>query len=288
VGKLLQREGYEVIAVDRAAASVASGHLSSECELVVDITDTQKLRAVFQGRAIYGIVHLAAILPTAAQRDPALATRVNVQGSLNLFETAREFGVRRFVFGSSLSVYGTCRTGRVVTELDGAAPEDVYGAAKLYVERVGEVYRELYGIEFVSLRIGRVVGPGARSATSAWRSEIFELLQANGPAEIVLPYVASETVLLVHVDDVARMLVSLLQVQHPAHGVYNACCEAVRVGELKERIERLNANVHIRLGGAEVGGNPRGVDSSRFAGEFGFTTAPIFELMAGMAGGDAR
>ena len=104
------------------------------------------------------------------------ATQVNVEGSLNLLEMARQFEVRRFLFGSSLSVYGTCPAHQVVTEMDRAAPEDLYGAAKLYVEQLGEAYRQAHGLEFVSLRIGRVVGPGARSATSVWRSEIFECL----------------------------------------------------------------------------------------------------------------
>lgn len=286
--KLLQREGYDVIGVDRAAASGTEEHSSSKQDLVADITDAAQLRAVFQARAIAGIIHLAAILPTAARRDPELATRVNIAGSLNVLEAAREYGVRRVVFGSSLSVYGTCPADRVVSELDRGAPEDLYGAAKLYVERVGEAYRELHGMEFVSLRIGRVVGPGARSATSAWRSEIFELLRATGPAEIFLPYAEWERVLLVHVDDVARMLVCLVRAPDLAHGVYNASCEAVRVGDLKERIERLNRNVRVQIGCARVVGNPRAVDWSRFGGEFSFRTVSIFEQIAAAAGRDAR
>ena len=284
VQKLLLREGYDVIGLDRAAASETPGQFASERDLMVDISDAERLRKVFRTRAIGGIIHLAAILPTAAQRDPVLATRVNVQGSLNVLEMSREFRVRRVVFGSSLSVYGSCPEDRLVSELDRAAPEDLYGAAKLYIERMGQAYRELHGTEFVSLRIGRVVGPGARSATSAWRSEIFELLRASG-SEIVLPYAGWERVLLVHVEDVARMLVCLLRSARPAHGVYNAGCEAVRVEELTERVERLNPNVRVMLGGAEVVGNPRGVDSSRFASEFDFRMIPILEQIEIAAGG---
>ena len=54
-----------------------------------------------------------------------------------MLEMARQFGVGRFVFGSSLSVYGTCSPDHAVSETDRAAPEDVYGAAKLYVEQLG-------------------------------------------------------------------------------------------------------------------------------------------------------
>ncbi len=178
----------------------------------------RRWRRLFRRQRIDGIVHLAAVLPTAAQREPLLATKINIQGSVNLMEMARQFEVSRFLFGSSLSVYGTCPADQVVTEMDRVAPEDLYGAAKLYVEQLGEAYRHTHGLEFVSLRIGRVVGPGARSATSAWRSEIFECLEKAGPAEIDIPYADSERILLVHVEDVATMLLQLLQAPRLAHG----------------------------------------------------------------------
>ncbi|HTT22017.1 MAG TPA: NAD(P)-dependent oxidoreductase [Candidatus Sulfotelmatobacter sp.] len=273
LGQLLQRHGYPVISVDVAPPGTRSNDTSR------DITDVSQLCAVFQRSRIDAIVHLAAILPTVAQREPLRATRVNVQGSLHLLEMARQFGVQRFIFGSSLSVYGTCPGDQTVSERDPAAPEDLYGAAKLYVEQLGEAYRETCGTEFVSLRIGRVVGPGARSTTSAWRSEIFESLHA-ADAKIEIPYAESERVLLVHVDGVARMLFELLRAEHLRHTVYNAGCESVIVGELKSIVQRLNPRLQVNLAEESVVGNPRRVDWSRFAAEFGFKMVPIFEQLA--------
>ena len=282
VVKLLQREGYGVLGLDRTDSAESAGE-----QIAMDITDVEQLRRLFQGRAIAGIIHLAAILPTAAQRDPVRATEVNVRGSLNVLEMARQFGVRRVVFGSSLSVYGTCPADRVVSELDRAAPEDLYGAAKVYVEQLGAAYKR-YCVEFVSLRIGRVVGPGAQSATSAWRSEIFELLAAKSPAEISLPYVASERILLVQVEDVAKMLVTLLRAPELRHSVYNACCESVMVGDLKRHLEGLNPNLQVTLGDATAVGNPRMINCSQFSGEFDFKMPSIFKQLQAAAGGGAR
>jgi nucleoside-diphosphate-sugar epimerase len=235
-----------VISVDQSEPETFSD--DQRHEIVCDIADAAQLRNVFESEQIDSIVHLAAILPTAAQRDPMRAKQVNIQGSLDLLDIARQFGVRRFVFGSSLSVYGTCAADRVVSELDRAAPEDVYGMTKLYIETVGEARRSAHGLEFVSLRIGRVVGPGARSITSAWRSQIFEFLRTNEPREIVLPYVPEERVLLLHVDDVARMLVTLLQSPSITHSVYNAPCESFVVADLKRYVEGLNAHIHVKTG----------------------------------------
>jgi nucleoside-diphosphate-sugar epimerase len=270
-----------VLALDQPeAATQGARHSSLGREIGIDITDREQLRSLFQARPIAAIVHLAAILPTMAQHEPARATEVNVGGSLNLLDMARQFGVRRFIFGSSLSVYGTRPAEQVVTEMDRAAPEDLYGTAKLYVEQLGEAYRLAHGLEFVSLRIGRVVGPGARSATSAWRSEIFEHLGTATPAEIEIPYAESERILLVHVEGVAEMFLQLLRPQRPAHGVYNAACESVVVGELKRELERLNPRLQVKLEGRTVVGNPRQVDWSRIAGEFGVRVGPMFQQLA--------
>jgi UDP-glucose 4-epimerase len=277
VAKLLQRSGYATVSLDQTPVA-QSDKQTCPHEIVCDICDAAQLQRVFETERIGGIIHLAAILPTAAQREPLRATQVNVAGSLQLLELARRFGVQRIVLGSSVSIYGTRPADRAVSEQDRAAPEDVYGAAKLYVEQLGQAYAQ-ETLSFVSLRIGRVVGPGARSATSAWRSEIFELLGARIATEIVLPYVGSERLLLVHVDDVAQALVMLLRAPRLEHATYNAPCESVIVNDLKRCVEGLNSNIHVRVGEALAAGNPRLLDCSRFQKEFGFQTLTIFEQL---------
>lgn len=276
VVKLLRRTGYRVSSLDQSPPGPDASKAAHE--VLCDISDGAQLRRVFEAERFSGIIHLAAILPTVAQREPLRATRVNVLGSLQLIEMAREFGVGRVVFGSSVSVYGTCSEEQVVSELDRAAPEDVYGVAKLYIEHVGEACRD--GLDFATLRIARVVGPGAQSATSAWRSEIFELLAVEQATEIVLPYEGSERILIIHVDDVAQMMAMLLQTPRLGHSVYNALCESVVVDDLKRAVEGLNPNVCVTLGGSRVVGNPRVLDCGRFAEEFGFRAIPIFERLS--------
>src|SRR6202030_2539712 len=139
---LLEQEGYQVLSADQANDHVphsnsARLHRNLQC----DIADPAQVRTLFARESVDGIIHLASVLPTAAQRDPLLATRVNIGGSVNLLEMARQFSVRRFVFSSSLSIYGTHSLEECVSEGHRACPEDLYGAAKLYIERLGEAYR---------------------------------------------------------------------------------------------------------------------------------------------------
>ena len=283
VSGILQHSGSQVIALDSISSDLGS---SSETvtNIVCDITIKSDLEAVFHNTRIAGIVHLAAILPTAAQRDPIHATQVNVVGSVNLLELARTFSVPRFVFGSSLSIYGSCPADRVISEADRAAPEDVYGAAKLYVEQAGSAIATSSDHEFVSLRIGRVVGPGARSTTSAWRNEIFELLSAEVAGSITFPYTSAERVLLVHVEDAARALVTLLDASRPHHAIYNAPCESWVVHDLKNVLESLNPKLRVTPGDANAKGNPRLLDASRFQNEFRFATPSLTERLRAAAG----
>jgi nucleoside-diphosphate-sugar epimerase len=286
VSALLHRQGYRVVALDRRESEPPSQQPTEPAstgakvfQVSCDISDPIQLQRVFETETIHTIIHLAAILPTSAQRDPQLATQVNIIGSVNLLELARQFAVRRVVFGSSLSVYGTCGFDEQVTEIHRTAPEDLYGVSKLYVERLGEACRNQHAMEFVSLRIGRVIGPGARSTSSAWRSQIIENLRAREAVEIYLPFLPSERILLVHVEDVASMLVTLLTAPQVKHGVYNACCESLVVEHLKRSLESLNPHLLITLGTQPAAGNPRRLDHSRFANEFNFHPEPIFERL---------
>ena len=86
--RLLERSDQRVISLDSIQPAVTKER-STTTKIGCDITNQQQLEKVFRDYEIGTIVHLAAILPTAAQRDPVRATRMNVIGSVNLLELAR-------------------------------------------------------------------------------------------------------------------------------------------------------------------------------------------------------
>ena len=91
--------------------------------------------------------------------EPLLDTEINVVGTVNLLQACAGSGVRRVVFASSGgALYGD--TSRTPTpEEHPAMPASLYGAAKLCGEAYGNVYAQLYGLEFVPLRYANVYGP---------------------------------------------------------------------------------------------------------------------------------
>lgn len=97
------------------------------------------------------IFHLAALLSTSGEKDPLRAHRVNVEGSLNMLEIARTHSEERgkptvFIFPSTIAVYGLSasehKNSDKTAEGSYLNPITIYGANKLYVERLGCYYSE--------------------------------------------------------------------------------------------------------------------------------------------------
>ena len=128
----------------------------------VDICDAHRLRAEIQGD-FDAIVHLAAragVRPSIA--DPLGYQTVNVGGTQNLLELARERGIRQFVFASSSSVYGVNPRVPWVESDYVLEPISPYASTKVSGELIGHVYSHLYGIRFIALRFFTVYGPRQR------------------------------------------------------------------------------------------------------------------------------
>jgi nucleoside-diphosphate-sugar epimerase len=259
VSDILINTGRQILRVDvdpRATPDV----------VVCDLRSKNELSRLFHAHSIRTVIHLAAILPSSFQSDPLDGADVNLSGSFALMRQAAETCVNRFVFASSMSVYGTASTRRPLTEDDPAVPDDSYGASKRAVELIGETVGKRTAVQFVSLRIARVVGPGIKKSSSPWRSQIFEWSRPLTPIRI--PHSPEATLSLVHVEDVARMLITMADAAVTNGIHYNTPAETWTAAQLKRVIEEVRGiPVELEPGGSH--GGPL-CDGSRFAREFGF------------------
>ncbi len=137
-----------------------------------DILDFPGLLEAIRRHGVTRIVHLAAVLKGESQRNPRLLHRVNCDGTLNVLEAARLGGVRRLVFGSSLTVYGLT-TREPVDERHPTSPVDMYGATKVLGETFLREYHRLHGLDFAVVRFAHVYGPGRSKGTAVWK-DLFE------------------------------------------------------------------------------------------------------------------
>jgi nucleoside-diphosphate-sugar epimerase len=135
-----------------------------------DISDFESILPAFNG--IDTVVHMAAFV-TGEEFQQQLA--INVLGTYNVFEAARQAGVRRFVFGSSGAVveayereepframvqarYRDIPPSRpLITHLSPVRPLTLYGCAKIWGEALGRYYSEVHNMSVLCIRLGRVV-----------------------------------------------------------------------------------------------------------------------------------
>ena len=90
--------------------------------------------------------------------DPVYDISANTISTILLLKYALKSGCKRFIFASTMSVYGS-KPNKPVKEIDNASPESFYGNSKLASENYLKIY-EKYGIKYTSLRLFNVYGPG--------------------------------------------------------------------------------------------------------------------------------
>ena len=128
-----------------------------------DICCAESLREIFSENRFDAIVHLAAwagVRPSLL--NPKLYTKVNVNGTVNLLEAAKEFGIGQFVFGSSSSVYGINSKIPFSEEDKIHQPISPYAATKAAGELLCHTFSHLYDIRTVCLRFFTVYGARQR------------------------------------------------------------------------------------------------------------------------------
>jgi UDP-glucose 4-epimerase len=160
---LLLREGHDVTVLD----SLATGYRENLQPfprvnlLVGDVRDASLLRVAAKDAEV--IFHLAASVGnTRSIHHPRVDAEINVLGTLNILEAARELGVRKVVFSSSAGIFGELKT-LPIAESHPVEPDSPYGASKLGAEKLCLSYAKLYApFEAVCLRYFNVFGVNQR------------------------------------------------------------------------------------------------------------------------------
>jgi nucleoside-diphosphate-sugar epimerase len=148
---------------DRYDLRSLTRHPADFPSVAADIADLDAIRPAFQG--IDAVVHLAASPSVSTSWEEILPN--NIVGTYNVFEAAREAGVRRVVYASSNHAIGMAEVeaapalyhigdSRVFDETMEPRPDSLYGVSKVYGEAIARLYVERHRLTAVCLRIGTV------------------------------------------------------------------------------------------------------------------------------------
>lgn len=140
------------------------------------------------------IIHLAAAQHESGVPDSYFED-VNIGGTRSLLAASRDAGVRRFVYGSTIGVYGSAANG-TLDEASPPSPDNIYGRTKLAAERV--VREEAGPVETCIVRISETYGPGD--------FRLLKLFRAIDRGKFLMIGSGENRRQAMHVDDLVRAL----------------------------------------------------------------------------------
>ncbi len=281
----LLKRGDAVIATDIAVSPALAAHRPQLTTAIADLGEWHQVVHLFETHRPDAVIHAAAIVGVVQAADiPIKAQRVNVEGSINLFEAMRLGGVKRVIHISTEETYGDFRAP-VIDEDHPQKPLSVYGLTKLAAEHYGRVYSREHGLECINVRTCWVYGPHLPRlrmprtfVEAALRGEPFH--QPDGGAFAVDQ---------VYIDDtVAGALLALDKPKH-TYDAYNiATGVAPTLRDTAEAVNRAIPGARITVGdngpyhhGGRILSAMKGaLDISRARTELGY--APRYDLQSGI------
>ncbi len=203
----------------------------------MDVRDAKRFGSCFREFSPEAVIHLAALSSVRASWEvPALAVAINVVGTVNVWEAARQAGTQRFVFASSSEVYGS---GKDV-HIEGERPDPLspYAASKYAAELLLTQLEALGEMETVILRPFNHIGPGQSQhfAIPSFARQLWAIKE-NGQSQLLAGNVDVSRDFL-DVRDVARAYRKAVE-QPGLRGIFNVCSGLNR--DLREVINHMAA-----------------------------------------------
>jgi nucleoside-diphosphate-sugar epimerase len=244
----LAARGDEVIAFDIARSpriDAARGKFAAIEFVQGEITEWPQVVALMQSRKPDAIVHCAAVVGvTNSLASPMGTFRVNVDGSLNVFEAMRLSGVKRAINLSSEETYGIFESDKI-DETHPNRPLAPYGISKYAVERLACDYVSTYGLEIVHIRTCWVYGPGLP------RPRVPKTLvdAAVERRKLHIPEGGDFRVDHVYIDDCVDGIIKALDKPEHRHDIYHiATGDAPSLSEIVAMIKELVPEADLAIG----------------------------------------
>lgn len=150
--------------------------------LELDVLDKLALLRIIKKYQISQIYHLAAILSANAEKSPQLAWRINMDGLLNVLESAKEQNIEKVFWPSSIAVFGPDTPKQNTPQNTIMNPDTIYGITKVAGEKLCAYYFNKFGVDVRSLRYPGLIGhkslPGG--GTTDYAVEIFHEALKDG------------------------------------------------------------------------------------------------------------
>lgn len=204
-----------------------------------DVTDLNALNAALKAHQISHVIHLAGLQVPTCRADPLLGAKVNVLGTLAVFEAVKAAGaqVKRLVYASSAAVFGGPDKYSAGAQPDDASliPSTHYGVFKCCNEGNARIYFQDFGISSVGLRPWTVYGVGRDLGMTSEPTKAIKAALLGRPYHINFGGWTD----FQYVDDVARTFVNCLERPYTGAKSYNLRGAVVQMSEFHAALSQL-------------------------------------------------
>ena len=199
-----------------------------------DITDQGAVVRAVEASGAKRIIHLAGLQVPFCKADPPLGARVNVVGTIHVFEAAKSTGAERVVYASSAAVYGPPEDDVAPDEAAACEPTTHYGVFKRANEGNARVYYQDDGVQSVGLRPLTVYGVGRDQGLTSGPTRAMKAAAIGRRFRI--PFSGATD--FNYVADTAAAFVECAHRAPDGAHVFNLHGDSVEVKRIVEEIER--------------------------------------------------
>ena len=212
-----------------------------------DATAGGEIDAAVERTGARVMVHLASAVPPESERHPCASLVGMTAAQINVLEAARRFEMRRVVFASAPSVFGSPRhhggADRPIANDAPHVPETLYGIGKSANERVAELYWSRYRVDSIGLRLCQGYGPGKKRGRP-YGYLMFDAAVNGEPCRV--PY-GDDDINWQYVEDMSRLIVLGCDVQTPVHRCFSTSGEVLAMREAVDILAGLAPEARFEL-----------------------------------------
>tara|TARA_B100001123_G_scaffold102168_1_gene118217 strand:+ start:208 stop:1137 length:930 start_codon:yes stop_codon:yes gene_type:complete len=218
--KIIQ-EGSEVITVDNLSSGFESS-IPSEVKFIKGDCSDKKTLSKLKNYNFDAIFHIAGQSSGEVSfEDPEYDLKSNTLSTLLLLQLALEKKCKKFIYASSMSVYGDQDT-LPVDEESPFNPISLYAVGKIASENYMKIYSN-YGIDCISLRLFNVYGPGQNLENLKQGMISIYLAQAIKDKRVVVKGSQNRFRDFIYIDDVIRVFAEAIKIELPSFDYFNVC-----------------------------------------------------------------
>jgi nucleoside-diphosphate-sugar epimerase len=243
VVKRLLREKAQVVIFDKSSDPHRMRMIMDEDECARptfidgDITDSNLVLQTVSNNRITHVIHLAGLQVPTCRANPRLGALVNVIGTINIFEAAKNTDgrIKKVVYASSAAVFGAQDQDRAVSESEAGGMNTHYGAFKRCNEDNARVYFSENGMSTIGLRPMTVYGVGRDTGMTSDPTKAMKSAVVGRPFHIRF---GGKTDFL-YVADCADAFVRAANSEIAGAHVFNLHGETVPIADVVSEIEKL-------------------------------------------------